>query len=157
MGLMSFTDYQNETYLHEKREMRPDYGFDSLIRKAASAAGEIDKEIRKGGEESDRIDKEREKKNKATRPEKDEERPEKDEERPDKLKPGEESEAKPGQKPKKPTLTQDRPILGRNRKPDRKSDLSQRNRRKGAVANAEELTEEQAWLRLLDTSFDRSS
>ena len=57
--------YTGEPPLEEK-EMRPDYSFDRLIRKATSASQEIDKDIEKAGKESDRLDKEKERKEKQT-------------------------------------------------------------------------------------------
>lgn len=117
--------------IQERKEMQPDYSFDRFVRKAASTSDQIDKEISKGDKESDQIDK---KVSKEKLSKKDQEK----------------KIDKPSQKLIKPTpktaTDQNDP------KPDRRQDRKE----KEVVANTEKITEEQVWLKLLDTSFDQS-
>lgn len=132
-------DDEDDEPIEEKREMRPDYSFDRLVRKAAAASDEIDREIGKAEKEVDRLDKEKEKKDKREK----------------------QNLPKIGPRPQKPEDddTEDESPHDVDHKPT--SDIKKMpdpNKEKAKVqqrGEADELTEEEAWLRLLgDTSFD---
>jgi hypothetical protein len=126
----------------EGKEMRPNYSFDRLVRKAAAASQEVDSELDKAQKDADRIDKEKAKKDKkpkfpSTKPEV----PKPDKEGDDR---DDEGDTKPDVSNKKTPPPIKKPPLIKPEPTQIKNDKE------------EKLKEEAEWLSLLgNTSFDR--
>jgi hypothetical protein len=147
-----------EKPIQEKREMRPDYSFDRLVRKATSASQEIDSDLDKAQKEADRLDKEKAQKEKQIKkdvkpekkelPHKPDEKEDADQE-PDKDQDDDQASPIPVRKPlkpKKPIFDPKKPAFPLVKVKDNKVP------RKG---DHEKFKEESEWLFLLgNTSFD---
>lgn len=146
-------DEKDNQSIEEKADMRPDYGFDRLVRKAMSASKEIDGEIEKAEKESNRLDKKK----------KDQEKADANKTSADKHTGGNTSCKKCGkyhdadeleaieqpEQPKRSDKQVQTKVAKKTKTPQRVSDEKEKEKDK------DKIMEEQTWLRLLgNTSFD---
>lgn len=135
--------------IQEKTDMRPDYSFDRLVRKAAAASQEIDSEIGKAEKEAERLDKEKSNKDKLA---KKNQRPVVDPDLKNKKQDQEDQDDDTDSDDKNSLQPKEKPLL--DKKPLKKPVTVKRNP-SNSRDDASEYKEEVVWLRLLgNTSFD---